>query len=35
MGVNHMQVRFRNRSLQELLDQMDAFGTEVAPLLDV
>jgi probable F420-dependent oxidoreductase len=34
MGVNHVQVRFRNRSLQELLDQMDAFGTEVAPLLD-
>jgi probable F420-dependent oxidoreductase len=34
MGVNHMQVRFRNRSLQELLDQMEAFGTEVAPLLD-
>ena len=33
MGVNHMQVRFRNRSLQELLDQMDAFGAEVAPLL--
>jgi probable F420-dependent oxidoreductase len=34
MGVNHVQVRFRNRSLQELLDQMDAFGAEVAPLLD-
>ena len=34
MGVNHLQVRFRNRSLQELLDQMDAFGAEVAPLLD-
>jgi hypothetical protein len=33
MGVNHVQVRFRNRSLQELLDQMDAFATEVAPLL--
>jgi probable F420-dependent oxidoreductase len=34
MGVNHVQVRFRNRSLQELLDQIDAFGTEVAPLLN-
>jgi probable F420-dependent oxidoreductase len=34
MGVNHVQVRFRNRSLQELLDQMDGFGTEVAPLLN-
>ena len=34
MGVNHVQVRFRNRSLQELLDQMDAFSTEVAPLLN-
>jgi probable F420-dependent oxidoreductase len=34
MGVGHVQVRFRNRSLQELLDQMDAFAAEVAPLLD-
>ena len=34
MGVGHLQVRFRNRTLQELLDQMDAFGTEVAPLLE-
>jgi probable F420-dependent oxidoreductase len=34
MGVDHVQVRFRNRSLDELLDQMDAFGTEVAPLLN-
>jgi probable F420-dependent oxidoreductase len=33
MGVDHLQVRFRNRSLAELLDQMDAFGAEVAPLL--
>jgi probable F420-dependent oxidoreductase len=33
MGVSHVQVRFRNRSLQELLDQMDAFATDVAPLL--
>ena len=33
MGVSHLQIRFRNRSLQELLDQMDAFGRDVAPLL--
>jgi alkanesulfonate monooxygenase SsuD/methylene tetrahydromethanopterin reductase-like flavin-dependent oxidoreductase (luciferase family) len=35
MGVNHLQVRFRNRSLDELLDQMDAFATDVAPLLNL
>ena len=34
MGVSHMQIRFRNRSLEELLDQMDAFHRDVAPLLD-
>ena len=33
MGVNHLQIRLRNRSLQELLDQMDAFGRDVAPQL--
>lgn len=33
MGVSHAQVRLRSRSLEELLDQMDAFGSEVAPLL--
>jgi alkanesulfonate monooxygenase SsuD/methylene tetrahydromethanopterin reductase-like flavin-dependent oxidoreductase (luciferase family) len=33
MGVSHVQIRFRNRSLQELLDQMDTFAAEVAPLL--
>jgi probable F420-dependent oxidoreductase len=33
MGVNHVQVRFRNRSLNELLDQMDAFAEEVMPHL--
>ncbi|MGH9188254.1 MAG: LLM class F420-dependent oxidoreductase, partial [Acidimicrobiales bacterium] len=33
MGVNHVQIRFRNRSLTELLDQMDAFAADVAPLL--
>lgn len=33
LGVHHVQVRFRSRSLQELLDQMDAFREDVAPLL--
>ena len=33
MGVSHLQVRFRNRSLEELLDQMDAFARDVAPHL--
>jgi hypothetical protein len=33
MGVSHLQVRFRNRSLQELLDQMSAFHADVAPHL--
>jgi probable F420-dependent oxidoreductase len=33
MGVSHLQIRFRSRSLGELLDQMDAFAAEVAPLL--
>jgi probable F420-dependent oxidoreductase len=34
LGINHLQVRFRHRSCDELLDQMEAWGTEVAPLLD-
>ncbi len=34
MGVNHLQVRFKSRSLAELLDQMDLFAAEVAPNLD-
>jgi probable F420-dependent oxidoreductase len=33
MGVGHLQIRFRNRSLDELLDQMDAFHRDVAPHL--
>jgi hypothetical protein len=33
MGVSHLQIRFRNRSLQELLDQMDACHRDVAPHL--
>ena len=34
LGVRHMGVRFRTRSCDELLDQIEAFGTEVGPLLD-
>lgn len=34
IGVNQIQVRFRSRSVEELCDQIDAFGTQVAPLLD-
>lgn len=34
MGVDHLQVRFKARSLGELLDQMDAFAAEVVPLVD-
>jgi probable F420-dependent oxidoreductase len=32
-GANHLQVRFPSRSLDELLDQIAAFGAEVLPLL--
>lgn len=34
MGVNQVQVRFRSRSRDELIEQMEAFGTDVAPLLN-
>lgn len=34
MGVDQIQVRFRCRDRAELTDQITAFGTEVAPLLD-
>jgi probable F420-dependent oxidoreductase len=33
MGVSQIQVRFRSRAVSELTDQMDAFASEVAPLL--
>jgi probable F420-dependent oxidoreductase len=33
LGVRHIQLRLRSRSENELLDQMDAFHQEVAPLL--
>ncbi|MDG4861609.1 TIGR03619 family F420-dependent LLM class oxidoreductase [Streptomyces sp. T-3] len=34
MGVHQIQVRFRSRSHTELIDQMAAFGAEVAPHLN-
>jgi probable F420-dependent oxidoreductase len=34
MGVGQVQVRFRSRDAGELCDQIRAFGTDVAPLLD-
>jgi probable F420-dependent oxidoreductase len=33
MGVHQIQVRFRSRSRSELVDQIAAFGAEVAPRL--
>jgi hypothetical protein len=33
MGADHIQFRMPARSLDELLDQMEAFGAEIAPLL--
>ncbi|MFJ5268230.1 LLM class F420-dependent oxidoreductase [Streptomyces sp. NPDC088358] len=33
MGVDQIQVRFRSRGSGELVDQMTAFGADVAPLL--
>lgn len=32
LGATTLHLRFANRSKQELLDQIEAFGTEVAPL---
>jgi probable F420-dependent oxidoreductase len=34
IGVQHFGVRFRARSCAELIDQIDAFGRDVAPLLN-
>jgi probable F420-dependent oxidoreductase len=34
IGINQLQVRFHTRSVDELCDQLDAFGTQVAPLLN-
>jgi len=33
MGVSHIQMRFPSRSLEELCDQIAAFGERVGPLL--
>ncbi|HEX6310186.1 MAG TPA: TIGR03619 family F420-dependent LLM class oxidoreductase [Acidimicrobiia bacterium] len=33
MGVNHLQLRLWSRSIDELCDQMEAFGAEVGPKL--
>lgn len=34
MGVNQLQVGFRARSLDHLLEQIEAFGTRIAPRLE-
>ncbi|MBV9487731.1 MAG: TIGR03619 family F420-dependent LLM class oxidoreductase [Frankiaceae bacterium] len=34
VGVNHLQVRFPSRSVDELIDQVTAFGSTVGPLLN-
>ncbi|MEU9720435.1 TIGR03619 family F420-dependent LLM class oxidoreductase [Streptomyces sp. NPDC047976] len=34
LGVDQIQVRFRNRDRAELVDQITVFGAEVAPLLN-
>jgi probable F420-dependent oxidoreductase len=34
MGVSHLGVRFRCRSCDELIEQIEAFANEVAPLLN-
>lgn len=34
LGVVHMGVRFRSRSCDELIEQIERFGTEVGPLLN-
>jgi probable F420-dependent oxidoreductase len=33
VGVNHLQVRFPSRSVDELVDQVTTFGEQVGPLL--
>ena len=33
LGVSHVQVRFPSRSVGELCDQIEVFGSEVGPLL--
>ena len=33
VGVNHLQVRFPSRDVDELVEQVEAFGRDVGPLL--
>jgi hypothetical protein len=33
-GVGQIQVRFPAQSVEELVDQIAAFGSDVAPLVD-
>jgi len=33
VGVNHLQVRFPSRNVDELVEQVEKFGAEVGPLL--
>ena len=33
LGCSHLQLRFPSRSVEELCDQMAAFGELVGPLL--
>jgi hypothetical protein len=34
LGIVHMGVRFRSRSCDELIEQVERFGHDVGPLLD-
>jgi probable F420-dependent oxidoreductase len=34
LGVNHCGVRFRSRSCDEMVEQIEAFARDVAPLID-
>jgi probable F420-dependent oxidoreductase len=34
LGVQHCGVRFRSRTCEELIEQIEAFGQEVAPLIN-
>jgi hypothetical protein len=34
LGISHMGVRFRSRSCDELVEQIERFGAEVGPLLN-
>lgn len=33
LGVSHVQVRFASGSAGELCDQIEAFGSQIGPLL--